>query len=541
MFLKNKLNIKTMINIIPKILYMLVFACGIILIFTGVLKPELENLKIINKFISIEIVEFFHFLGSILGIVVLVLAFGIKRKIKQAYYISVILLIFGIISLVVKGLFYKESIFLVVTLLVLLPSKKYFYKDMNIIDENFKMNWLIGILSIILFSFFIGAYLYNNELYSNSTANAVLLNRGYSRFLRASIGIVVLYFIFLFIRIFQTAIIVKDVNTEEELEKIKKCLIISDRADAALALINDKKIIFNEKEDAFIMYAQSRKSYIALGDPVGNKDGFAEIILKYYEFCKSQKKQCVFYEISNKYINQYLEAGLNFLKIGEEGTLDVEKFELNGAEKKNLRATYNKLSKEEFQFKIILKDDFDMYKERFKEISDEWLLSKHSGEKGFSLGRFDEEYLKNFNFAVIKKDEEILAFANLFETETKEELSIDLMRYVEDSPSNIMEFLFIKIIYWAKENGYKNFSLGMAPLSGISDREFAPTWNKIGALLYKHGGNFYNFEGLRFFKNKFKPEWTPKYIAFTGVFSLPYILKDVALLISGGVRKLIMK
>lgn len=541
MFLKNKLNVKTMINVVPKILYMLVFACGIILVFTGVLKPELEDLKIINKFISVEIIEFFHFWGSILGIVVLVLAFGIKRKIQQAYYISVVLLIFGIISLVIKGLYYKESIFLMVTLLILLPSKKYFYKDMNIIDENFKVNWLIVILSIIIVSIFLGVHVYNNELYSQATTNIPVLNKGYSRFLRASIGIGTLYFIFLFIRIFETAIIVKNVNTKEEIEKIKKCLLLSNRADGALVLINDKKIIFNEKEDAFIMYAQSRKSYIALGDPVGNKEAFSEVILKYYEFCKSQKKQCVFYEISNKYINHYLEAGLNFLKIGEEGTLDIEKFELNGAEKKNLRATYNKLSKEEFQFEIILRDDFNKYKERFRYISDEWLLSKHSGEKGFSLGRFDEEYLKNFNFAVIKKDGEILAFANLFETENKEELSIDLMRYTEDSPSNIMEFLFIKIIFWAKENGYKNFSLGMAPLSGISDREFAPTWNKIGALLYKHGGNFYNFEGLRFFKNKFKPKWAPKYIAFSGVFSLPYILKDVALLISGGVKKLIMK
>ena len=79
------------------------------------------------------------------------------------------------------------------------------------------------------------------------------------------------------------------------------------------------------------------------------------------------------------------------------------------------------------------------------------------------------------------------------------------MRYdVDKAPNGIMDFLFMKIMEYGKENGYKYFNLGMAPLSGIEDRNtgLVNLWNKAGIFIYKHGNHFYNFEGLRKFKNK---------------------------------------
>jgi len=60
---------------------------------------------------------------------------------------------------------------------------------------------------------------------------------------------------------------------------------------------------------------------------------------------------------------------------------------------------------------------------------------------------------------------------------------------------------------WAKRNGYQRFNLGMAPLSGIENRSLAPLWNRVGALLFSRGEPFYNFQGLRLYKEKFDPIW----------------------------------
>jgi len=62
--------------------------------------------------------------------------------------------------------------------------------------------------------------------------------------------------------------------------------------------------------------------------------------------------------------------------------------------------------------------------------------------------------------------------------------------------------------------------------------------NRIGGFVYEHGEQFYHFEGLRAFKQKFDPEWSPNYLASPGGLAAPRILYEVNILISGGLRGL---
>ena len=111
------------------------------------------------------------------------------------------------------------------------------------------------------------------------------------------------------------------------------------------------------------------------------------------------------------------------------------------------------------------------------------------------------------------------------------------MRYLASAPGGVMDYLFINLMDWGKNNGYRRFSLGMAPFSGLEARSLAPVWNKFGAFLFSHGENFYNFQGLRQYKDKFDPVWTPRYLAAPGGLALPLVLKDISALISGGVKR----
>jgi phosphatidylglycerol lysyltransferase len=172
-------------------------------------------------------------------------------------------------------------------------------------------------------------------------------------------------------------------------------------------------------------------------------------------------------------------------------------------------------------------------------ISSEWLRSKNVREKGFSLGRFDRDYLSNFPVALVRVGERIVAFANIWTGDCGRELSIDLMRHVRDAPNGIMDYLFLELMLWGKEQGCERFTLGMVPLAGLERRRLAPFWAQAGALLFRHGEHFYNFQGLLGFKAKFNPVWEPRYLAAPGGFALPRVLRDVALLISGGVRGLV--
>jgi phosphatidylglycerol lysyltransferase len=104
-----------------------------------------------------------------------------------------------------------------------------------------------------------------------------------------------------------------------------------------------------------------------------------------------------------------------------------------------------------------------------------------------------------------------------------------------------MEFLFAKLLLWAKEQGFEWMGLGMAPLSGMAGRELAPVWQRLGALVFHTGERFYNFRGLRLFKDKFKPVWEPRYMVCQGGFTPLRIFSDTAALIAGGFRGVLLK
>jgi phosphatidylglycerol lysyltransferase len=118
---------------------------------------------------------------------------------------------------------------------------------------------------------------------------------------------------------------------------------------------------------------------------------------------------------------------------------------------------------------------------------------------------------------------------------------VDLMRYSSDAPSGVMEYLFIELMLWGRANGFERMGLGMAPLSGLESRALAPRWHRFGGMLYRHGEHFYNFQGLRRYKEKFDPIWEPRYLATPAGLALPRVLSNVASLISGGITGLLTR
>jgi phosphatidylglycerol lysyltransferase len=143
--------------------------------------------------------------------------------------------------------------------------------------------------------------------------------------------------------------------------------------------------------------------------------------------------------------------------------------------------------------------------------------------------------------ALVWQGERLIAFANLLVTDRREEASIDLMRRVPDSPPGTMDFLFARIMLYLQAESFQRFGLGMSPMSGMSEHRRAPRWQRFGRLLFENGERFYNFRGLRSFKDKFDPVWEARYLASPSGAAPLFALTDIAALIGGGVKGVIAK
>ncbi len=297
---------------------------------------------------------------------------------------------------------------------------------------------------------------------------------------------------------------------KDDLVKLLPVIARSKKTYANLALLGDKRLLISPSGKSFIMYAIEGRSWIALGDPIGEADECRELIWQFREMCDLHKGWTVFYEIGLESLHLYLDLGLSVSKIGEEAKVDLEAYSLEGGAHKKFRHIIHSIEKEGCSFEIIPRDRIPDFLQEFRRISDVWLAEKNTREKRFSLGSFKEEYMKYFPAGIVKKEGKVLAFVNIWEGGEREELSIDLMRYLQEAPYGVMDYLIISLMLWGKKEGYRWFNMGMAPLSGIEARALSPLWNRLGAFVYRHGEHFYNFQGLRQYKEKFGPVWEPK-------------------------------
>ncbi|HEY9479401.1 MAG TPA: phosphatidylglycerol lysyltransferase domain-containing protein, partial [Gemmatimonadaceae bacterium] len=249
----------------------------------------------------------------------------------------------------------------------------------------------------------------------------------------------------------------------------------------------------------------------------------------------------VFYKASRQQLYLYLDLGLSVVKLGEEARVPLENFSLEGPERRNLRRMWRRAVQEGCSFEVVSASEVRGILPRLRTISDEWLANKRTREKRFSLGFFDERYLSRYPAALVRKDGEVVAFANVWPSGSGEELSVDLMRFSMAAPPGVMRYLLVELMLWGKVQGYHWFNLGMAPLSGLRASAIAPLWNQLGTAIYGHGERFYNFQGIRDFKEWFHPVWEPKYLVSAGGAARPVIIANIASLIAGGLEGVVGK
>jgi len=327
-----------------------------------------------------------------------------------------------------------------------------------------------------------------------------------------------------------------------ELTEARHLLVQGHHTQGFLALLGDKYLFWNPDRNAFIMYAITPQFWIAMGDPIGEPTAYENLLWQFKELAEGYGARAVFYQAGPELLPYYLDLGLSLFKLGEEARVDLSTFNLQGKRHDAQRSARNKFGKIGYVFDLLSGPAVDAALPRLRQISDAWLLNKNTREKSFSLGFFDDDYLRRTDVAVIKDESgQIKAFANLWQTEGHQELSIDLMRYDPDSPKGIMDFLFAELMLWAKAENYQWFSLGMAPLAGLERRPLAPLWHKIGAAIFDMGDQFYNFEGLYAYKAKFLPQWQPRYLAAPTGLAMPHTLMVITRVISGSWQGIISK
>jgi phosphatidylglycerol lysyltransferase len=524
----------------PQAIAIAVFLAGAVLLFSGATPGLGDRLALLRNFVPLSVLELSQLVGSVVGVGLLIIAHGLYRRLHTAWWITIWLLCAGILVSLLKGFDYEEATILALVVIMLASARSRFRRRASLIEQHFSGAWIAAFFLVLAMSAWLVLFAYRHLPYDNELWWQFAFEASAPRSLRASLLAVMFGAAYGLWRVLRPAPPRFSAPKRVDLERVAELIDKGEDTTANLALLGDKNLLFNKDRTACIMFQTSGNSWVAMGDPIGPPELGEELAWEFLEDCDGMAVSPVFYQVTPERLPLYVDLGLTLSKLGEEARVPLESFSLDGAARADLRQAHRRACRDGATFEMIGRGAVAPILPELRAVSDAWLEAKNATEKRFSLGFFDERYIAHFDVGVVRHQGAVVAFANLWRGGSTE-LSVDLMRYNDLAPKGIVDYMLIECMLWGRAQGFHWFNLGMAPLSGLEEHALAPTWHKLGRIVQRYGETFYNFGGLRKFKEKFDPVWRPRYLAAPDGLAMAGALLDVTALISGGVRNVLRK
>jgi phosphatidylglycerol lysyltransferase len=515
----------------------LVALMGVINVFSAATPSLADRMKLLEAFSPLEVRHGGHLTAALAGFALLMLAGSLARRKRVAWLLTLGLLGISAISHLIKGLDYEEALLAGGMMVMLWLMRAHFHADSDrpsirqglwtlagatlftlaygvvgffLLDRHYSVNfgfWDALRQTVIMFTQFYDPGLVPVTRFGKFFSDSIYIV-GAATFSYA--GVMLLRPVFL-----------REPATDKERAQAKA--IVEKYGHSSLArflLFNDKRYFFTPGGSA-IGYALVGRRAVTLGDPIGPPDDQLPSIQAFKALCQKNDWMPIYYQTLPETLDLYKQAGLDALYIGNEGIVNLKTFTLEGKAGKALRTPINKLNNAGYKFMVHQPPISDELLEELRTISDEWLTMMHGSEKRFSLGWFDDDYIRNSPIgAVYTPDGWISAFANFVPEYQANEITIDLMRHRHEMENGTMEFLFVSLFQRAKSQGYHGFNLGLSSLSGVGEQTDDPAIERVLHWVYENVNQFYNFKGLHAFKEKFHPEWSPRYVIYPGAANL---------------------
>ncbi|RSU10053.1 hypothetical protein CBF28_14230 [Vagococcus carniphilus] len=451
---------------------------------------------------------FFSVLYTVISVYMLPNYMGVYYGSKEAYknlFLMLGIILLCQIVLFSTILFVESFVFTFIFGVVLYLSRNTFNNHLTIRYRREKFIWLFTLMFLF---FILDSTYYTAEYFKLNLFRELII---YPLIFSA------IWFIYLYVNRYRLrhkytfSCLVEEENMSDNPDDFKEIIEAFEGNNLAnLGFLPSNQVLVDKELSTAAIFKENSYYILMLGDPVGNKENFFPFIKKIHDYATSIGKELIFYQTTTENIHIYTEFNYTLFNLGEEGELDVTTFKTSGNKGKVFRQLLNKQEQEELSFQIEPSTP-ELLKE-IKPVSDEWLGIRK--EMTFSLGNFDEDYLLKQDIATLRdKNNRVIAFASMMPAYVDGKISVDLIRWKEHPSIQMMDLLYLDLILWAKENGYTIFNLGMAPLSSTFEKSNG-LLGTVTTSIYHNSSSLYSFKGLRNYKNKYKPNWQPRYLVY---------------------------
>jgi phosphatidylglycerol lysyltransferase len=529
-------------KLIITITALITLGSGIINLLSVTFPALPENRKILEDIFPIVFLHLSRFISLLIGFSLIVSSYNIYKHKKRAFYVVLLLSSLSVIFHLTKGLNYPEALFSALLFSLLFVSRKHFTTKSGIPDFR---SGLIKLISGIIVAFLygiVGFWFLDPKDFGVNFTMADSIRRTLLFFSligdpnlhphthHAKWFLESLYLITITSILYSLLSLFRPVLYKYRIYPLER--------DIAVSLVKkygrsnqdffkywpDKSFFFSAERNSFISYRVGGNYALTLGDPVGPEEEIETIIRSFIEMCTENDWGFGFHQVLPDFLPLYKNIGLRKLKIGDDAIVALSEENVKETLGKKFHIVINRLEKIGMHIKIIEPPISSEVLLRLKDVSDEWLQIQGRKERGFTLGLFDYDYIRETPVLAVCDDKDVYqAFINIIPSYHKGETTIDLMRRRINAHSGVMDYLFVNAFKYSLDKGFKTFNLGMAPMSGFQEREEASIEERAIHVFFQNLNFIFSYRGLRSYKAKFASTWEPRYLMYRNAIDLPGI------------------
>jgi lysyl-tRNA synthetase, class II len=293
------------------------------------------------------------------------------------------------------------------------------------------------------------------------------------------------------------------------------------------ALRDDKSVIWSPTGKACVCYRVVSGVMLASGDPIGDPEAWPGAIGPFLDEAARHAWAPAVMGCSELGAEVWCREGnLTALELGDEAVVNVADFSLSGRSMRNVRQMVNRVAKHGYVAEVRRVGDISQREiDAIVRVADSWRGSQT--ERGFSmaLGRIGTLGDENCVLATATENGVVRAVLQLVPWGT-DGLSLDLMRRDKAAQPGLNDFLIVETIKAATGLGVKRISLNFAVFRAALERgerigagPVLRAWRSLLIFLSK----WFQIESLYKFNAKFGPVWQPRFFVFPSTRDAPRI------------------
>jgi lysyl-tRNA synthetase class 2 len=529
---------------IASLLCLVIGLSDVLAIFKPAWHARLHN---VNAFVPGTLTNVTRSADVIIGLMLVLLAHGLRRRKRRAWQAVLALLVFDI---VIHFLHFPRDPrpYSAVVAIVLLAVLLFFHEDFYALGDPRTRGWnawrVFGILAVADLAIGLG-YLAMGPLDGSYSFPERVQDVVYElvgvygpvqwasdargdlyHLLTSTLGLFTLVVtVYLFLRPAQP----RGRLGAADATRIRELLARQGDRDSLgyFALRNDKNVIWSPSGKSCVCYRVVSGVMLASGDPIGDPEAWPGAIAEFLTVAARHAWRPAVMGCSELGAEVWCREGdLTALELGDEAIVNVAEFSLSGRSMRNVRQMVNRVAKAGYVAEIRRVGDIPRAElDRVIKVTDSWRGS--STERGFSmaLGRIGGPGDGDCVLMTATEDGVLRAILH-FVPWGADGLSLDLMRRDRTAQPGLNDFMITEAIKAAPGLGVKRISLNFAMFRAALERG-----ERIGAGpvlrawrgLLVFASRWFQIESLYKFNAKFCPIWEPRFFVYPGTRDTPRI------------------